>query len=467
MFNWRGEVCSRVIAHLLIVVAGFGAFPVFATEGSRVQEFVLENGLKLIVKEDHRAPVVVSQVWYKVGSGYEHSGITGISHMLEHMMFKGTDDFQPGEFSRIIAAQGGTENAFTSYDYTAYFQELEKSRLEVSFELEADRMRDLRLSSDALALEKQVVMEERRLRTDDDPQTLTLEHFRAVAFKNSPYRNPVIGWMTDIKSYELDDVQSWYRQWYAPNNAVVVVVGDVDPSQVRALADKHFGKMAAVELDEIKPEREVPQLGPQRITVQRPAKVPYLLLGYKVPSLATAEVDWEPYALTVLAAIFDANEGARFGKNLRRGRQLAAQLMTDYGLYDHKSTLFVVAGYPTPGTDVDALESAIRQEIARVQRELVTDAELDRIRTQVVAEDVYARDSLFYQAMQLGRLEAIGLGWQRRDEFIDRINSVTVEQVQMVAKKYLVEQGLTVAMLEPSLMQDQDAAPNRKDRDAR
>ncbi len=463
MFDWWDGVCKRMIAHLLAIACGLGAPMAFAKEASAVQEFMLENGLKLIVKEDHRAPVVVSQVWYKVGSGYEYSGITGISHMLEHMMFKGTDELAPGEFSRIIAAQGGTENAFTSYDYTAYFQELEKSRLEVSFKLEADRMRDLRLSPEALALEKQVVMEERRLRTDDDPQSLTLEHFRAVAFKNSPYRNPVIGWMTDINNYELDDLQRWYRQWYAPNNAVVVVVGDVEPMQVKALADKHFGKLAAVDLDAIKPRQEVPQFGLQRMTVQRPAKVPYLLLGYQVPSLATAELEWEPYALIVLAAIFDGNEGSRFGKNLRRGQQLAAQLMVDYGLYDRKSTLFVIAGYPTPETGVDALETAVRQEVARVQRELVTDEELDRIKIQVVAEDVYARDSVFYQAMQLGQLEAVGLGWQRRDEFVDRVQSVTAEQVQAVANKYLVEQGLTVAVLEPTAMQDQEAASHNRE----
>lgn len=463
MFEWWDGVHKRMIAHLLAAVFGLGAPVALAKEGPVVQEFVLQNGLKLIVKEDHRSPVVVSQVWYRVGSAYEHSGITGISHMLEHMMFKGTDELEPGEFSRIIAAHGGTENAFTSYDYTAYFQELEQSRLEVSFKLEADRMRDLQLSPEALAVEKEVVMEERRLRTEDDPQSLTLEHFRAVAFKNSSYRNPVIGWMTDIESYELDDLERWYRQWYAPNNAIVVVVGDVDPLQVKALADKHFGKLAAVDLDEIKPRREVPQLGLQRLSVHRPAKVPYLLLGYQVPSLVTAEAQWEPYALTVLAAIFDGNEGARFGKNLRRGQQLAAQLMTSYGLYDRKSTLFIIAGYPTPETDLDTLEKAVRQEVARVQRELVTEEELERIRTQVVAEDVYARDSLFYQAMQLGQLEAIGLGWQRQDEFIDRIKSVTAKQVQAVANKYFLDQGLTVGVLKPQVIQGQEAAPNRKD----
>lgn len=451
--HWVG-VCKQPLAFLLATTMAWMAPLAFAEQAAAVQEFVLKNGLKVIVKKDHRAPVVVSQVWYKVGSGHEHGGITGISHMLEHMMFKGTDKFGPGEFSRIIAEEGGSENAFTSYDYTAYFQRLEKSRLEVSFELEADRMQNLKLLPEALALEKQVVMEERRLRTEDDPQSLTREHFRAVAFKNSPYRNPIIGWMTDIESYRLEDLESWYRQWYAPNNAVLVVVGDVDPMRVKALADKHFGPLPAADLQAIKPRQEVSQLGPQRIKIYRPAQVPYLVLGHQVPSVASAEIDWEPYALMVLAAIFDGNDGARFSKNLVRGRHLAAELTVDYSLYDRKSTLFVIAGRPTPGTEIDALEAAIREEIAGVQRELVSDEELERIKIQVVAEDVFARDSLFYEALQLGQLEAVGLGWQRRDEFVDRIRSVTVEQVQAVASKYLLEQSSTVAVLKPEARQE-------------
>lgn len=449
MFEGLNGVRKRMLGFALVVVLGLSMPLAFAKEASPVHEFVLDNGLKLIVKEDHRAPVVVSQVWYRVGSSYEHGGITGISHMLEHMMFKGTERVGPGEFSRIIAEQGGSENAFTSHDYTAYFQQLERSRLKVSFELEADRMANLRLLPDALKLEKQVVMEERRLRTDDEPQSLAVEHFTAVAFKNNPYRHPIIGWMTDIENYQVDDVQRWYRQWYAPNNAIVVVVGDVEPEAVKALAEEHFGGLSPVVIGEIKPQREVKQFGPQRITVQRPANVPYLIMGYQVPSLRTAPSDWEPYAFIVLAAIFDGNESARFSKQLVRGQQLAVSTVVDYGLYDRLSTLFVIAGSPTPGTAVEALEAGIGEEIARVRREPVTLEELQRIKTQVVAEDVYARDSLFYQAMQLGQLEAVSLGWQRRDEFIDRIKAVTAEQVQAVARKYLVDERLTVAVLQP------------------
>ena len=212
-------------------------------QAEQVHEYVLDNGLKLMVKEEHRAPVVVSQVWYKVGASYEHDGITGISHVLEHMMFKGTDTHPPGEFSRIIAANGGRENAFTSADYTAYFQQLERSRLRISFELEADRMHHLVLTVEAFAKEIRVVMEERRLRTEDKPTALTHERAMSVAFQTSSYRHPTIGWMADLEALTVEDLRAWYEAWYAPNNAIVVVVGDVDAKAVRELADKYFGPL--------------------------------------------------------------------------------------------------------------------------------------------------------------------------------------------------------------------------------
>ena len=199
---------------------------------SNVHVFTLDNGLKLFVKEDHRAPVVVSQIWYKVGSSYEYNGVTGISHILEHMMFKGTENHSSGEFSRIIAANGGKENAFTGRDYTAYFQRLEKSRLAVSFELEADRMRNLKLVDEEFVKELQVVLEERRMRTDDKPRSKTYEHFISMAYSNSPYQNPVIGWPDDIENLKIDDLKQWYARWSAPNNATLVVVGDVVPNDV-------------------------------------------------------------------------------------------------------------------------------------------------------------------------------------------------------------------------------------------
>ena len=212
-----------------------------------VTEYQLDNGMQVIVKEDHRAPVAVSQVWYRVGASYEPDGITGISHALEHMMFKGTPQVGAGEFSRIISALGGTENAFTGSDYTAYFETLAVEHLERALELEADRMRNLLLDADEFAKEIAVVKEERRLRTEDKPSGRVYEQFNAVAWRSSPYRNPIIGWMNDLEHMTIDDLTAWYRRWYAPNNATLVVVGDVEPETVRAIAQRHFGTLAPSE----------------------------------------------------------------------------------------------------------------------------------------------------------------------------------------------------------------------------
>ncbi|HDN27541.1 MAG TPA: insulinase family protein, partial [Thioploca sp.] len=219
---------------LRLSVLGLLCYSSASLMAGEVHEFTLDNGLHLIVKEDHRAPVVVSQVWYKVGASYEQEGKTGLSHMLEHMMFKGTEKYPAGEFSRIMAVNGARENAFTGTDFTTYFQTLEKSRLSLSFEMEADRMRHLVLTEEEFAKEREVVTEERRMRVEDRPIGQTREHFKATAYQTSPYQNPIIGWMSDLKNYTLADLQAWYQRWYAPNNAIVVVVGDVEPQAVLA-----------------------------------------------------------------------------------------------------------------------------------------------------------------------------------------------------------------------------------------
>ena len=295
-----------------------------ALSAQDVHEYVLSNGMKILVKPDNRAPVVVSQVWYGVGSSHEYGGITGISHALEHMMFKGTPRYPAGEFSRIIAEQGGRENAFTSRDYTAYYQLLAADRLEIALRLEADRMRNLSLPEEEFVQEMRVVGEERRLRTEDNPNSLLFEHVNATAWLNSPYGLPVIGWMTDIENYTVADLRDWYDRWYAPNNATLVVVGDVDPDTVHRMARRHFGPVKARELQQIKPRTETPQRGERRIVVRAPARLPSVLMGYKVPALMTAAEDWEPYALLVAAGVLDGGESARFARELVREREFAA-----------------------------------------------------------------------------------------------------------------------------------------------
>lgn len=437
----------RVLAGMVFcLVALAGA----ASPAPKVHEFVLDNGLKVLVKEDHRAPVVVSQIWYRVGSGDEHDGITGISHMLEHMMFKGTSKHPPGEFSRIIAANGGEENAFTSRDYTAYYQKLASDRLPISFELEADRMANLKLQDEEFLKERAVVAEERRLRTEDTPKSMASETFVATAYQTSPYRHPVIGWMADIQDYVLADLKNWYRRWYAPNHATLVVVGDVEPESVHRLAEQHFGEIPPVTTRPTKPRPEAAQRGMKRITVAAPATVPYLIMGYHVPSLSTAEAEWEPYALAVLAAVLGGDDSARFARELVRGQQVAAQSDADYDLYARRGTLFTFDASPAQGHNLAAVEQAIREQIERVRNEPVSEAELRRVKTVVVASDVYQRDSLFYQAIRLGALETLGLGWRTGDDYVSRIQAVTPEQVQAVARKYLVNDHLTVAVLVPT-----------------
>ena len=418
-----------------------------------VTEYQLENGLKLVVKEDHRAPVVISQVWYKVGASYENDGITGVSHVLEHMMFKGTDAHPPGEFSRIIAENGGRENAFTSKDYTAYFQRLEKSRLAVSFELEADRMRNLHLQDKEFQKEINVVMEERRLRTEDKPTALTYEQFVASAFVSSSVRIPTIGWMNDLENMELSDLQAWYQRWYAPNNAIVVVVGDVEPEAVLALAKKYFGPLQPEEIIPPKPRLEPPQQGKRYVHVQVPAEVPYTIMGYKAPVLKTAEEDWEPYALEVLANILDGGDSARLTRELVRGSQIATSAGAGYDLYDRQAGLFLLDGTPAGSHTIAEVQQALFEQVLRLQQTLVTADELARVKSQVVASNVYEQDSSFYQAMKVGQLEAVGLDWKLADAYVDRINAVTAGQVQAVAKKYLVEAQLTIAELDPLPME--------------
>ncbi len=422
----------------------------------QVHEYPLDNGMKLLVKVDRRAPVVVSQVWYKVGSSYESDGHTGISHVLEHMMFKGTVKHGMGEFSRIIAENGGRENAFTSRDYTAYFQSLENNRLPIAFELEADRMRNLQLDTAEFAKEVKVVMDERRLRTEDDAQALTYEQFTAVAYLSSPYRTPIIGWMNDLENLRAADLQQWYRQWYAPNNAVLVVAGDVEPQAVLKLARKHFGSLTTSEIEPPKPRREVEQRGLRRLQVKAPAEVPYLIMGYKVPALSTAQEDWEPYALEVLAGILDGGDSARFTRELVRGQQIATTAGAGYDLYDRQESLLMLDGSPAKGRDIAALEAALRAQIALLREQPVRVAELERVKAQVLADHVYQEDSVFYQAMRIGALESVGLGWQRLAEYLPRVQAVTAEQVQKVAHKYLIDDRLTIAVLEPQPM-DADA----------
>lgn len=367
-------------------------------------------------------------------------------------MFKGTDRHPAGEFSKIIAANGGRENAFTGRDYTAYFQTLEKSRLAISFELEADRMQHLHLLADELKKELQVVMEERRMRTEDKPRAKLQEYLMALAYTNSPYRNPVVGWPADIENYQVADLQHWYRQWYAPNNATLIVVGDVQAEAVFKLAEQSFAMIPSATVAILKSQPEMPQVGVRRMTVKLPAKVPYILMAYKVPSLKTVEQGWEAYALDVLAAVLDGGDSARLPARMQRGQQIASSVGAGYSLGSRLEELFMLDATPVKGKTLLDMEIALKTEIRGLQRELISTKELARVKAQVMANTVYEQDSLFYQAMKLGMAETVGLGWQIAEQYRDKINQVTAEQVRLVADKYLVESQLSIAYLEPQAM---------------
>ena len=415
-------------------------------------EFILDNGLKLIVKEDHRSPVVVSLLMYKAGSIDELNGVTGVAHVLEHMMFKGTQKVPGGEFSKRIAAAGGRENAFTSRDYTGYFQQLHKDHLPLAMELESDRMHNLVLTEEEYAKEINVVMEERRLRTDDQARSLLFEKMMAVAYQAHPYKRPVIGWMNDLKNMHLEDAQEWYDRWYAPNNAILVIVGDVNSDTVKSLAQKHYGNIPArplLSIDERKPQTEPPQSGVKRITVKAPAELPYLIMGYHTPVIRDPAKDWEPFALEMLEGILDGNASARLNKTLVRDLRIANSAGASYGATGRGQSMFMLSGTPSPGKTVEELEQVLRTEIKKIIEENVTENELNRVKAQVVASHVYQLDSIFAQAMQIGRLESIGLSYRDIDVILEKLQAVTADQIRAVAKKYLDDDSLTVAVLDP------------------
>ncbi len=411
----------------------------------------LENGLNVIVREDHRAPVVVAQVWYKVGATKERRGYTGISHALEHMMFQGTPSLPGDGFAALISQYGGRNNAFTGDDYTAYYEELDTANLAVSFQAEADRMENLILAPEAFSKEIQVVIEERRTRTDDNPQNLTWERFMAVANPAGPYHNPVIGWQDDLDNMTVDDLKDWYKKWYCPNNATLVVVGDVNAQKVFDLAQQYFGKIASRDLPQVKPLKEIKPLGEKRIKVNLPAKLSYGIWGFDVPSLKSAEQESEIYALVLASAILDGGDSARLNRDLIRGSQIASSVGTYYDAFKPFPTQFIFTGIPAHGKTIAELEKKIMEQIELMKSQPVTEAELEKAKTQLLAQEVFEKDSMSEQATLLGLLETVGLSWKLADEFPAKIKAVTPSQIQQVAKKYFDVKRVTVAELIPEM----------------
>jgi zinc protease len=437
----------RQIAHVtsLFVTALVLAGPLHAD----TFETTLDNGLKVIVKEDRRAPSVVHMLWYEAGAVDEPDGVSGIAHMLEHMMFKGTEKVGPGEFNRRVAAVGGRDNAFTGRDYTAYFQQIPPEHLGAMMMLEADRMSNLKLAEELFLPEQQVVKEERRLRTDDNPRALVFEQLMATVFQAHPYRRPIIGWMTDIEDYKLADAQAWYDDWYIPNNARLVVVGDVDHQAVFELARLHYGVIAAGERPTRHISREPEQRGPRHTIVRAPAELPFFALAWHAPTLRDVHGDRDVYALQVLAAVLDGYDGARLPRQLVREQQIAVSAGASYGGVARGPSLFILTATPSAGHSVADVEQALLAELRRIADEGISEDELQRVRTQAVAAQVYKRDSLMGQAMEIGFLESSGLSWRDDEALLEGVRSVTAEEVQSVARRYFDDTAMSRAELDP------------------
>ena len=456
------DILTTLSRRAIGLMVGMVLFPLgaWSAQPSQTSEFLLDNGLKVIVREDHRAPTVAHMVWYKAGSIDEVNGKTGVAHVLEHMMFKGTKQLKPGDFSKKVAEVGGRDNAFTSKEYTAYFQQVGKEYLEKMMALEADRMTNLQILKEEFDKEIQVVMEERRLRTEDQPAALMHEQLFAAAFANSSYRHPIVGWMDDLKNMTYEDAQEWYEKWYAPNNAVLVVVGDVNPQEVYQLALKYFGTVKPRALPVRKPQNEIVQLGLKRITVKTPAKTPDIAMAWKVPRIIPDDMDSvEPYALDVLASILDGHDNARLNKALVKRARLTDAIHASYDALGRGPQLFSIGAIPASGQSFEKIEAAIKEVLRDIATHGVTDAELNRVKAHLLATQIYKRDSVFGQAMEIGMDEMSGISWRNDDRLIANLQKVRSDDVRQVVQKYLIDDNLTVAVLLP---QPTDGKPRKQ-----
>jgi len=421
-----------------------------SSDSADTHEFMLSNGLKLIVREDHRAPTVAHMVWYRAGSMDEVNGKTGVAHVLEHMMFKGTHQVKAGEFSRLVAAVGGRENAFTSRDYTAYFQQVEKSKLDEVIKLEADRMSNLNFDDAEFLKEIQVVMEERRLRTEDNPSSLLNESLMATAYMSSPYRHPVVGWMNDLQNMKAADARDWYRSWYAPNNATVVISGDVDPQHILKVVQKYYGAIAMHELPVRKPQIEPVQKGVKQVEVKASADNAQLSMAWKVPRLEPGKLDDpDPYALELLTAVLDGYDNARLNRILVKQEKVVNDIGVGYDMVSRGPELFLISASMAKGKTVAQAQASIRKALDELKQKGIPESELKRIKVRILSDQIYKRDSIFGQAMEIGTTEMAGFSWKDIDYMLEKMQTITPEQVQAVAKKYLVDEGLTIAVLDP------------------
>ncbi|MBW2145702.1 MAG: insulinase family protein [Deltaproteobacteria bacterium] len=419
-------------------------FSSIAGIGLQVREKTLDNGLKVILLENHKASVITFQVWYRVGSRNEEPGKTGLSHLLEHMMFKGTQKVGPEEISRIIQEAGGRINAFTSKDYTAYFETLSADRISIAMELESDRMANLALREEDFRTEKMVVMEERRLRTEDQPLAILMEEANALAYRSHPYQWPVVGWMSDIARLTLDDIRHYYETYYIPNNAFLVVAGDFQTDRLLAQIEKYFGSIPRGPTPPSVRGLMPPQIGERRVTLRRQSRLHACTFLYHVPNLSHPD----SFALEVLNAVLSTGKSSRLYRALVSDTPLALEANADYNRISHDPGLFSVFAQLLPGKTFEQVQNSVEQELDAFKREPIKGPELQKAKNQLEASFIFGLDSLFYQAMLLARYEISG-GWRKLKQYLTGIRNVSAQDIQKVARKYFRSENRTIGILVP------------------
>lgn len=439
-----------------ILAVGFFIFSIQAhftyaetrTELARTTfETTLKNGLKVIIREDHRSPMVMTQIWYAVGSSDESGNLLGISHILEHMMFKGTQKVPNDEFTRLSRMYGGSINASTFTNYTNYYQLYPKTYFPLALELEADRMRNLLLRQQDFEPEVKVVMEERRLRTDDNPRSLAFERFKWIAYPTSHYRQPVIGHMKNLQNIQLKDVKKWYQDWYTPNNAVLIIVGDVDAENALRQVQKYFGDIPSRTTPPRNDVLEFDRVGYRHMELNLAVKVPNLYMAWNVRSLATAKNPQDAYALTIIKNVLDSGISSRLQDRLVRDKKVLTALSVSYDPYNRGDSLFSVSALPADGISLQEAEKAIQDEINILKTELIQPKEVERVTAKFVANLIYSQDDIVGQSKMIGNLEINGLSYRLIDQLPQHFETVTPQDIQRVANIYFVRDNLSTLYL--------------------
>ncbi len=412
-------------------------------------ETTLKNGLKVIIREDHRSPMVMTQIWYGVGSSDESGNLLGISHVLEHMMFKGTSKVPNDEFTRLSRIYGGRVNASTFTNYTNYYQLYPKTYLPMALELEADRMSNLLLRQQDFDPEIKVVMEERRLRTDDNPRSLAFERFKWIAYPTSHYRQPVIGHMKNLQNIQLEDVKKWYRDWYTPNNAILIIVGDVDSENALLQVQKYFGDIPARKIPARNDVLEFDRVGYRHMELNLPVQVPNLFMAWNVRSLVTAKNPQDAYALTIIKNLLDSGISSRLQDRLVRDKKVLTAISVSYDPYSRGDSLLSISALPVDGVSLQEAEKAIQNEIDLLKTELIKPEEVERVTAKFVSNLVYSQDDIAGQTKMIGNLEINGLSFRLMDELPKHFETVTPQDIQRVANIYFSRDNLSTLYLSP------------------